>query len=257
MFSRVGLMLLCVLSVSVAVPASAKDSGASDKDLKKTIFTNYRLNFVKLDEIKGKNREYIHPSHPATVSVSKMREMMAAMRLSRRAFFKKEKIVKDQEVFDEGALETLAPHLVEGLRRASNDEVVAFSYLFKNPTFVLRNDRFTTGTVWMEGDDLHMEFTKIFARIDGDLDKRGYEAKMVGRAKGVRIVLEMSPGVQFGHSKQELVLNSKGTFIAVGSNKYQEQTHEGRLEELTRLHDMGLITKEEYEAKRRAILNQL
>ncbi len=250
----VRIALVCFVCLA-AVPAQAKKN--DPENVGKTIYTNYRLNFVKLENLSGKERERVHPSHPANVSIGKMREMLAAIRLSRRAFFKKEKIVEDRALFDDEALATLTPHLVQGLRRATDKEIVAFSYLFKNPRFVLRNDRFTSGKMWMEGDDLHVEFVKVYAQLTGDIDKRGYDTKIASQAKSLRILLELGPGMTFGRSKRELVLNTKETFVAAGDNKFKEQTTEGRLEELTRLRDMGLITKEEYEAKRRAILNQL
>ncbi|MBI2343918.1 MAG: SHOCT domain-containing protein [Deltaproteobacteria bacterium] len=245
-----------VMTLVLGIPLTLGMSLAGKAAPKNTIYTDYRLNFVKLEALSGPDLKAKAPTHPAEVSTETMSGILSTFRLSRRALMKKGKMVDEREIFDEEAINVLAPHLVEGLRRAKEHEVVVFSYLYKNPKFILRNDRLTAGKMWMTGKDLHVEFLKVYAKVTGDLSKRGYSDKLVNMARGVRIVLEPAPGMTLGETAREVIADTGATFFARGRHTLPEQAPD-RLTELKRLREMNLITEKEYQAKRRAILNAL
>lgn len=239
-------LALCTMMLLVAQPSVAKSE--------KTFYSNFRLNFVKLVSLKGKEKTQVATSHPATITVDKMTELLSSIRIDHKAFMREK--VQEFEVFDAEAVQVLAPAMVEAFGKASTNEVVEFSYLFKNPKVILRNDRFTTGRAWVDAGKLHVEFSKLYARIDADLSKRGYSDKAVGHARGLRVVLDTAPGQVLGASAREIVLGLDASYASAGP-QVAPVTPSERLAELDRLRELDLITEPEYQAKRRAILNQL
>ncbi len=241
------ILVIAVMLGLVAAVADAKNEN--------TIFTNYRLNYVKLVNLGKSEQKDLTPTHPAQITVAKMTEMLSSIRLSRRVFFKSK--VEDRGAFDQGAVETLSPYLVEAFKQAKPNQVVAFSYLFKSPHVLARNDRFTTGVAWVKDNQLHIEFQKLFARLTADLDKRGYTSRAISNSRGLRIELETGPGQMLGaNNPREIVLDTGATFATVQGHPRPETTTQ-RMEELDRLKAMKLITPEEYSAKRQAIINKL
>ena len=243
------IMLAAVALFVIPTTAVAKS--------KHIVYTNYRLNFVKLVNLKGKELQQRAPTHPATLSVEQLRNMLGSIRIHRKALLKKGKILEDRNVFDDKALDILAPHMVDAFRQASAKQVVVFSYLFKNPKSILRNDRFTTGKAWVKDNELHVEFVKVYAKVIGDIDKRGMSNKALGKAKGLRIALEPGPNQMLGStSPREIIMDLSKTYVGAGEHAIPETPTE-RLEELKRLREMNLITEKEFKAKRQAILRQL
>lgn len=226
-----------------------------------TIYTNYRLNNVQLIAPKAKVLAGRAIAHPATISVEKMRNMLGAVQIHRKAWLKKGKIVEDRAAFGDAAIELLAPYFVEALSKAESNQIIYFSYLAKNEKSVMRRDRLTAGKVWVEDDGFHMEFDKLFARVESDLSKRGYHDKTVAKAKGLRVVLDAGPGQMLGNSTRELIFDLGTNFTAAHAatqgGSAMSKTSVERLEELERLREMNLISEEEYTAKREAILRKL
>ena len=212
------------------------------------------------------------------------------MELSRRYVVSKE--VDTQNVFEEDAVSFLAPTLVQAFAQAKANEEIVFSYLSKNPSFIIRNDRLTVASAWIEDDNLHLEFRKLYAKVVGDTDKRGNERRATNRSRGLRVSLELGEfqtmdlkrtdtlvvdlkAMQnaplettvatttepepkkkkqkrswFRKKKSEPVQVSKASVSANNSIKT-------RLKPLEELKTDGLITQQEYDAKRKQILNQL
>lgn len=221
------------------------------------IHTNRRLDYVKLEALNDKDQTALQPSHPAVVSVDKMREILTSLQMTRRSLIKNK--LTDLRIFDDRAVDYLAAYLAEGLRRATPQQVLVFSYLHGDQKRVFGNDRFSTGRVWMQGGDLHVEFNKLFAKVVGDLDKRGYADKALARSKGLRITLQAGPGQVLGASNAaEVILDTKATYAASGNEQHrQPESVTERLEELEKLYKRKLLTEAEYRAKRQAVLNGL
>lgn len=170
------------------------------------LYTNHRLDYVKITKIPKKELAIKLPTHPAAIPVEKMRELLGSIRLSHRLVFNKE--VESQSVFNERAVGFLAPYLTEAFQKVGADEQVVFSYLFKDPIVIMRNDRFTVAKAWVKGNELHVEFMKLHAKLEGDYDKRGNFDKVVNRARGLRIELETQPGQVLGASNAaELIID--------------------------------------------------
>ena len=252
-----------VLTVFMAIPAVSF--------AKKTtyIYTNYRLNYVKTEEVGKKDLKKRGPfGHPYLMAPQEMGGVLSGILLNRSFVISKE--VETQEVFDTNAVGFLAPFLAEGLKTAKPNEEIVFSYLDKNPKLVLRSDRITVGKMWVKDQYLHIEFAKLMAKLFGDYDKRGNFAQVVNRAKGLRVSLETKPGYELGSSSEELIINLKKVTQVASQEKAQvkeekratelvpnSQVMEKRLKELKKLRKKGLITEEEYQAKRSDILKDL
>lgn len=169
------------------------------------VATNHRFNYVKLKEVGGRLAEERLMTHPVIINEQGLRTALASIKLERGSLFKKE--AETREVFDDDAINFLAPNFVRAFKQATPMEEVVFSYLSKNPLFIIRNDRINIGHAWIHEDELHISFEKIFAKITGDVDKRGNEARAIARSMGVRVKLEVGPGQQIGQEKYEIVLN--------------------------------------------------
>lgn len=170
------------------------------------IVTNHRMNYVKLKEAKGREIEERQMTHPATIDEQGLRLALASVKLSRGYLIKKE--VDTQSVFDDTAIDFLAPALVKAFAGAKANEEVVFSYLSKNPMFIIRNDRINICNVWVHDNELHVKFQKLYAKVFGDTDKRGGEDRAVAQAQGLRVKLELGEGQMMGVSDpDEVVLN--------------------------------------------------
>jgi hypothetical protein len=203
--------LLFCISMAVICPAAyaAKTT---------YIATNKRFNFVKLKEVSGREAEERKMTHPATVNEEGLRAALASIKLSRSYVIKKE--VDSQQVFDDPSINYLAPNLVKAFAQASPMEEVVFSYLSKNPIFIIRNDRLNIADAWIEGDELHIRFEKLYAKISGDVDKRGNEGRAISKSKGLRVDLDLGPGQKLGLSDpDEVVLDLNYNYVTVPEEK--------------------------------------
>lgn len=158
------------------------------------IVTDKRLNYVKLVEVKASVAEERNITHPVEISTEQMRNILENLNLS------KEHLVGDKvdskQIFNEQAINYLASALSRAFREAQPNEEVQFSYVVKNPYVILRNDRLTMIDTWVSGNELYLDFKKLYAKMTGDTDKRGNYSKIISRAKGVRVSLELGPGQQ-------------------------------------------------------------
>lgn len=270
-----------IISISVLVACLAVPPLACAK--KSTyVVTDRRLNYVKLVEVKASVAEERNITHPVDIPEQKIREILASLKLS-KAHLLNDK-VDTREVYDEKAINFLAPALSRAFRDAKSNEEVQFSYVVKNPFFVLRNDRLTMVDAWVSGNELYLEFQKLYAKLTGDTDKRGYESKTVNRARGLRVSLELGPGqtmaavgsdtmvvdlahdysiptptpgvapeaseIEQGDPTQHAMVNE--TPASMGDD---EMTR--RLEKLDMLRKRGLISSKEYKQKKAEILKDL
>lgn len=229
------------------------------------IYTDNRFNFVKIVEMDKKEAAAMAPDQPFVISSDKVANALKNIKLSRSFVMKKE--TETQEVFDSRGVTFLAPKISEALASAGAADKVVFSYLVKDPTFFMRNDSVTIGQIWVRGSEMHIKFDKILAKLSGDYDKRGDYSKVVSRARGLRIALEVGEGQSFGDSTDEIVINtgdSSAAIAAVAEDTKsvvlvdeKPKTTKERLKELKLLKRDGLITEDEYKEKRRDILKGL
>ncbi len=194
---RIVLLALAVCLLGPHVSYAAKTT---------YIATNHRFNYVKLKEVKNQVAAERNMTHPVQINEQGLREALRSVKLSRSYLIKKE--VDTQSVFDDASVDFLAPNLAKAFSEANSREEVVFSYLMKNPLFILRNDRLNLGQMWISGDELHINFDKLYAKVTGDTDKRGNEGRAIARAQGLRIKLELGPGQQMSFNNPgEVILN--------------------------------------------------
>lgn len=176
------------------------------------IVTNKRFNYVKIKEISGNVAEERQMTHPVILDETGLRAALASVKLSRSFIISKD--VDTQEVFDERAINFLAPNLVKAFEKAGPKEEIVFSYLSKNPFFIIRNDRLSICKTWIHGDELHIKFEKLYAKILGDVDKRGNEARAIAYAQGLRVKLELGEGQKLGiDDTEEIVLDIHHNYV--------------------------------------------
>ncbi len=286
------MIVAAVVMAGLLAPASAL--------AKKTtyIVTNGRLNYVKLVEIKPSEAEDRSMTHPVDIPEQTMRDILASLKLSKGHLFSDE--ADTREVFDERAISYLAPALSRAFREAKENEEVQFSFVVKDPFFVIRNDRLTMVTAWVSGNELYLNYKKLFAKLTGDTDKRGNLSKVVSRAKGVRVSMELGPGqtmaavgsdtmvVDLKHDFTPVATATTGTAASTGKEKTTVSKHTKkskysrrevgevtsaetpeataapaeksvtqRLEELETLRERKLISRKEYNEKKKEILGDL
>ena len=251
------------------------------------IATNKRFNYVKLKEVKSSVAEGRMMTQPVQVDEKWLAAALKSLKLSRHYLIKKE--VDSQQIFSDSAIDFLTPNLVRAFSQATHMEETIFSYLQKNPIFIIRNDRLNIAKAWIHGDELHIKFLKLYAKLIGDTDKRGNERKAINNSTGLRVKLELGPGQQLGVSdSDEVVLSMKYDFIkeaelkeaaatriektgkpaaasavagstgvAAGAAVASPADASERLKRLEKLKKEKLITQKEYNAKRKEILNSL
>jgi len=194
---RIALLALAVCLLGPQISNAAKTT---------YIATNHRFNYIKLKEVKNQVAAERNMTHPVQVNEQGLREALRSVKLARSYLIKKE--VDTQNVFDDASIDFLAPNLAKAFSQANSREEVVFSYLMKNPLFILRNDRLNLGQMWISGDELHISFDKLYAKVTGDTDKRGNEARAIARSRGLRIKLELGPGQQMSfNDPDEVILN--------------------------------------------------
>jgi hypothetical protein len=172
---------------------------------------DHRFDFVRTKELKQKDAEALALRHPQQLDEQGLRSALASINLSRGHLFKKE--VDTQRVFDDGAVDYLAINFARAFSQAKANEIVEFSYLSKQPLFILRNDRVSIGKAWLSDDGLHIRFDRLYVKITGDTDARGHEAEAINRATGLRMKLEINPGQQFSlGDPDEMILDLHHNF---------------------------------------------
>lgn len=176
------------------------------------IVTNHRFNYVKIKEVNGKIAAERQMTQPKQIDEQGLRAALASVNLARTYLIKKE--VDTQRVFDDSSIDFLAPALVKAFSQATESEEIVFAYLTKNPIFILRNDRLNICKAWIHGDELHIKFEKLYAKVTGDVDKRGNEAREISRAMGLRVRLELGEGQKLGvNDTDEVVLDMNYNYV--------------------------------------------
>ncbi len=256
---------------------------------------NNPANFVKLEQIGARKAAELKLNHPYTFTEDQMADMLRSLRYSRRALFSdKEKI---RQVFEEEYIEKFTPHLVKAFQEASNQEVVLFSVAQARPLVIIRNDRLTTVQMWVTGQELHIEFIKTEAKLEGDYKANTPEGQRLREnSETLRVALEPQKDQKFAFdSSKEIILDLNTNWESIvaqieaeeerlkqeeelkkakGYKKKQlsekldqsnaskisvkdQKSAEARLSELKKLKDKGLISEQDYEKKKEEILSNL
>ena len=162
-------------------PASAKD----------VYLLKRKLNTVQVKKADSGLLEKTKLNHPHLFDSEDLKNILSSIRFSKQILIIKD--IDNAPLFPSETLDELLPHLVEAFRLAEPDQVVFFSYIVQNPKFLIRNDHLTFCRAFIVGDELHLEFGKLYAKLFGDYQKKN-EQRLVNQARGLRVSLEPTEG---------------------------------------------------------------
>ncbi|MDO8520235.1 MAG: SHOCT domain-containing protein [Deltaproteobacteria bacterium] len=235
-----------------------------------------RVSWVKITKASPKKVPLGQLKHPFSISEEKMEAMLLSIKLSKKYLIKKE--LNSVDVFNAWEAQKFAPYLVEALQKVDGDHVVNFSVIHKRPIFLLRKDSLSIADVWAAEDGVHFQFSKLFARIDGDYEASANMDKAVRKAKTMRVVLATQEGQKLAYdSPMEIILDPNFNFISnvavntavevrekpkkekkVQAKTVEEPTDVGeRLRKLDELKRKKLISESEYQKLREKILQEI
>lgn len=245
-----------------------------------------RANWVKIAKAKG-DIPLGALNHPyPSVTPSQMEAMLLSIKIAKKHLLKKEFTTVD--VFNSWEARKLATHITEGLARLDPDHVINFSIVHKRPIFIMKKDHITMGNIWVDGEGLHFQFEKLFAKLEGDYEASANMQKALRSAKTRRLLLEAGSGQKLSYnSTMEIILEPSFAFSPMGMQEGLAQGGEAstpptamegikdelapvpqssaqddgsmadRLKNLDTLKQQGLINKKEYDSLRQKILSEI
>lgn len=275
-------LLACAASVAFAQsPSGRAERFLPDSSADRVVSTVYAdtHEYVRIERAEPGAAPSLHP---AVVSSEQLRAALSPLRNA----------AKDEELFSEDELKTLAPALAKALATAQPNQDVAFAVTGRHGGFgPLVPRTVTTGRVFRTADGLQLITGMVWAQFEGQF-----------RATGVRIAFE--PGRRASPVDASVRIaapngrNVRSDWVSVlvappaaapvpaavpapvapaaapaavapaapaavapppqrprDAGFFEEQ--EQRLRTLKRLHDNGLISDEEYRQKRYEVLQQL
>lgn len=236
-------------------------------------YDNHRFNFVKVAKMDKTDGETI--GHPYVFNEPQMGTILKMVEIKKGSAFSDNE--NEKSVFNVTAINRLTPHIVKAFSEITPKQKIVFSYLVKEPLFVIKNDRLTSGSMWVEDGKLHILFDLLYVKVTGDTDKMGYSAeRLAQRARGLRVTLDIQPGQAYGDSTRELLVDvgtaekiaeevikkeaelaRRGVDATVKIEAVKDASVKERMRELKTLRKERMITEEEFQQKRKDLLNQL
>ncbi|EKD42119.1 MAG: hypothetical protein ACD_73C00321G0005 [uncultured bacterium] len=206
MFKQSVFFIIIVLFISAS--AFAKDE----------YIYRQRVNWVKLEQGNSSIVALSSIKHPdRNITADQMEAMLLTIKISKKYVIKKD--VESADVFNSWEARKFAAYFVEALAKASADQVVNFAIIHKRPTFIIQNDRLTMGYLWAADDGVHLYFTKLFAKIDGDYQASAHIDKAIRRAKSLNITLEANAGQKLSYnSPLEIIMDPNYDFMTQTAN---------------------------------------
>lgn len=172
------------------------------------VFTDRKFNTVKREELKKKElQKRGELNHPFEIDPSLLRKNLAGIRVSRKILLSEK--VTESEVFNAESLDRMLPHILQAFREATLKEGVSVSFLREEKKSLVRDDRLTILDAWISGENLHLKFHKLMAKIPNNYDRIGDVHQAINRAQGLRVSLELQPGHAYGAGTDELVIPLK------------------------------------------------
>lgn len=194
----IGVLSFGLLSLSLSVVEA------------KTIYQqkNNPLNYVKIKKVKGGDADFRVTTHPQAITQEQMENYLSSLRISKSLLFREN--FKDQRIFNDESIVKIAPHLVQAFQEVTPFEIVHFSIVVKDPLFIVRNDHLTQGMMWIHENELHVQFNKLHAKLQGDYKAHGNGKRIVRNAKGLRVSLEAIQGQKLSFDNAgEIILDMK------------------------------------------------
>jgi hypothetical protein len=224
-------------------------------------------------------------SHPTQVSAERLSSMLASIEV--RMPGKN----RTQVLFNPAGIKTLSENISQGLASAAPNEDVTFAYIGIYPVTALmsivKEDQVTTGRVFVRDGQLNIIFGKLHDKVNEREERRlnpylpgsrdtvmPQEMLLVARPGGESFTFKrpdwvvfplVAPAVLVTPTEEPAVeapAPSVAAPIAPGVSHQRpappaKKSVEERLTILKGLKEKGLITEEEFKAKRQEILNDL
>lgn len=194
-YHLIPLLLLIMTGLPVAVQA------------KKThyLYRN-RANWVKLEQLSSKQLAGERLKHPHTeITTDKMTEMLQSLAMNKAQLLKKG--FKTAEVFSATEARKYAPLIVKALRQAAPNEVVNVAVVHKRPYFIVRNDFISVVNIFATDQGFHFNFTKLFAKLQGDYKQASRIDRAIHKAKSIRVSLVGQPGQTLLPEVDEVIMD--------------------------------------------------
>lgn len=166
---------------------------------------NNPANFVKIEKFKPKGPE-VQLNHPHTFTDEQIRAILRTLKYSKKLILLKES--KNRDIYELEYVDKFAPYLIEAFAKATPEQAVIWSVVQKRPYFIIRNDKLTIARLWIVGNELHIDFLKVEAKLQGDYQAKTTGQRLIDEAKGVGIKIEPQQGQKFSlDSTEEIILD--------------------------------------------------
>lgn len=166
---------------------------------------NNPANFVKLEKFKPKGPE-VQLNHPHTFTDEQIRAILRSLKYSKKLILLKES--KNRDIFELEYIDKFAPYLIDAFAKAKPEQAVVWSVVQKRPYFIIRNDKLTIVRMWIVGNELHLDFLKVEAKLQGDYQAKTTGQRLIDEAKGVGVRIEPQQGQKFSlDSTDTLILD--------------------------------------------------
>jgi len=276
-------LLVAAVFVAVCLAGCASLAiGTAEAGSGRTIWKS-REQFVDLVPREREGGNSAINEHPASVSPLELRRFLASVALSREG--------NETPLFSEAELKVLESVGVKGLRQAGPDEDVTFAVFGYHTALqgFLKETKVTTGRMFFEGGKLNLILGIVQREVKDNEDRRLnpfvpgsrlQQADLAGRitaaAGGVPFTMKRSdwlvfspdsdapPVVEAVRPRPESAapvavpaIQSQEPLKRVDRPANQTRSLEERLILLNDLKQKGLITDEEYRAKRLRILDEI
>jgi len=258
------------MAVGLAVFLAASSACAFSLSKTEVIFKEGRDTWVKIKRGNKKLRPF---DHPCEWSEEEIKQAFSTVRYTRTSSMAKllKKDEKNFELFTEEEIDKLAGYIVEAFSRADSDGWVDFSISIFRGQLIIGSHYVTDGVMFVKDGKLNIAFRNINQKKAPDEELNTYDP-----TKGFRAMVELvkMPGQEL-REENWVVMDARDLpqpvktvtdddeKIKDGENGEKqktvqpEKTVKERLTELQELYDNGLITEEEYNKKRKEILEDL
>jgi len=248
--------------------------------------------YVKLEKLVDRNKQVVARdyAHPYKFTEEQLRAILDSYEYSEYAFFSWS---KPKRVFFEEEIDMLAPSLVKAFAVATKDDTVVFSSTARKRDLLLPTWRQTTGMFFVEVEQLHFVLGNLNVEISDESSELYTEDPRsrwgLKTFKLVRGLNQSEPRVDkkdryLKKPHDNWIVTDLPAFLArIGGGEEPaagpeipssevagedaqpkpeapsapEKSIKDRLEELKALYEAGLITEQEYEQKRAALLQEL
>ena len=206
-------------------------------------------------------------SHPRELTEDQMAKILAAVTYSEYRFFTWS---KPKPVFVDMEIQKLKASLAQAFSRATADQWVAFTSNAKKRDLLLPTPRMSDGIMFFQGDKFNLVFNNL------NLEKMDEQTPVIGDPRESHNLgpyrlnagdaasvppVDASNKYLTREHRNWIVIDTAALFappkVEPAQGPTAPQTVEDRLKELQRLYEQGLINKEEYEQKKKEILEKL